>query len=348
MKVMRKFLCLLLIVVMMICTIGIVAADGSVGPASDNVRMHISVDGSIDSTCAVNDSKLFIANCKGMDFSTTKEMGVFCFDINNGNLKWFRSIGEITSTITVKDGKVFVGTKAGALFCLDEETGNTIWNVSGIASGYWGLTGTPLVYDGVVYVTSPTQHKLMGYDIETGYLVLERSLGSNGGIVFTSPTLSSANNLLVINGTGILEVSPANGLINSYTLPSPITEGSSIVTHGEAIYFNANGVLYRINTTGKWTEAWNISTLTPTTPIVTDTAVYVSQSGTLAAYNITTGEALDGFTTHIRDGAHDYLNPLLVGNTIYYAVNGVCGEIFAINATTGAEEWNFRDRKSVV
>ena len=341
MKKMRGFFFLLFIIVLMICTIGVATADEPTGPTSNNVRMHISVDGGIDSTSAVNDSKLFIANWKSMDFSTTNAMGVFCFDLNNGDLIWFRSIGEVLSGITVADGQVFAGTKSGALFCLDEETGNTLWSVPGIASGYWGLTSTPLVYNGVVYITSPTQHKLLGYDTRNGNLVFQRLLGSSGGIIFTSPTLSSSNNLLVTDDTDILEISPTNDLINSYTLPYAITTGSSIVAHGNSVYLNANGILYRINTTNEWTEIWNVSTLTSTIPVVTDSAVYVSQSGTLAAYNVTTGEALDGFTTHISGGSSSYLNPVLAGDTIYYAMNAHRGKVFAINATTGAEEWNF-------
>ncbi|PAV10078.1 hypothetical protein ASJ83_04355 [Methanocorpusculum parvum] len=276
-----------------------------------------------------------------MDFSTTNAMGIFCFDLNNGDLIWFRSIGEVLSAITVSDGQVFVGTKSGALFCLDEDTGNTVWSVTGITSGYWGLTGTPLVYDDVVYVTSPTQHQLMGYDTRNGNLVFQRALGSKGGIIFTSPTLSSENNLLVTDASGILEISPANDLINSYTLPSAITTGSSIVACEDAIYLNANGILYRINTIGEWAEAWNVSTLTSTIPVVTDSAVYVSQSGTLAAYNITTGDALDGFTPYVSGGSSSYLNPVFAGNTIYYAMNSHRGKVLAINATTGAEEWSF-------
>ncbi len=337
----REFSYLLFIIALMICTIGVASADEPTGPTSDNVRMHLSVDGGIDSTSAVNNSRLFIANWKSMDFSTTNAMGVFCFDLNDGELIWFRSIGEVLSAITVSDGKVFVGTKSGTLFCLDEETGNTVWSVTGITSGYWGLTGTPLVYDGVVYVTSPTLHQLMGYDTRNGNLVFQRLLGSEGGLIFTSPTLSSSNNLLVTDSTSILEVSPTNNLVKSYTLPSAITTGSSIVAHGNSVYLNANGILYRINTIGEWTEAWNVSTLTSTIPVVTDSAVYVSQGGALAAYNITTGEALDGFTMHVSGGSSSYLNPVLAGNTIYYAMNAHRGKVFAINATTGTEEWSF-------
>ena len=341
MKKIREIFFLLIAIVLMICSIGSAAADEPTGPTSDNVRMHITTDGGIDSTSAVHDNRLFIANWKSMDFSTTNAMGVFCFDLTNGDLIWFRSIGEVLSEITVADGQVFAGTKSGALFCLDEETGNTVWSVTGITAGYWGLTGAPLVNDGVVYVTSPTKHQLTGYDTGNGNLVFQRGLGSSGGIIFTSPTLSSSNNLLVMDDTRILEISPANDLVNSYTLPSAITTGSSIVAHGDAVYLNANGILYRINTIGEWTEAWNVSTLTSTTPVVTDSAVYVSQAGTLAAYDITSGEALDGFTTHVSGGSSSYLNPVLAGNTIYYAMNAHCGKVFAINATTGAEEWNF-------
>ena len=341
MKKIREIFFLLIVIVLMICSIGSAAADEPTGPASDNVRMHITTDGGIDSTSAVHDNRLFIANWKSMDFSTTNAMGIFCFDLTNGDLIWFRSIGEVLSEITVADGQVFAGTKSGALFCLDEETGNTVWSVTGITAGYWGLTGAPLVNDGVVYVTSPTKHQLMGYDTGNGNLVFQRGLGSSGGIIFTSPTLSSSNNLLVMDDTRILEISPANDLVNSYALPSAITTGSSIVVHGDAVYLNANGILYRINTIGEWTEAWNVSTLTSTTPVVTDSAVYVSQAGTLAAYDITSGEALDGFTTHVSGGSSSYLNPVLAGNTIYYAMNAHCGKVFAVNATTGAEEWNF-------
>ncbi|MCK9314020.1 MAG: PQQ-like beta-propeller repeat protein, partial [Methanocorpusculum sp.] len=342
MKKMRELFFLLFMIALTVCIIGIAAADEPTGPSSDNVRMHISVDGGIDSTPAVNDSKLFIANWKSMDFYTTKAMGVSCYNLTDGDRIWFRSIGEVVSGITAADGQVFAGTKSGALFCLDEETGNTMWNVSGIVSGnYWGLTSTPLVNNGVVYVTSPTRHMLLGYDISNGNLVFQQLLESNGGIDFTSPALSSSNNLLMTTGTSIIEVSPANGLVNSYNISSDITTGSSIVVHGNAVYLNANGVLYRINTNGEWTEAWNVSTRTSTTPVVTDSAVYVSQSGNLTAYNVTTGEALEGFTTHISGGSSGYLNPVLAGNTIYYAMNAHQGKVFAINATTGTEEWNF-------
>ncbi|MDO5846018.1 MAG: PQQ-binding-like beta-propeller repeat protein, partial [Methanocorpusculum sp.] len=338
-----------IVIIFALCIAGCCILPASAGPADSSVQMHISVDGGVDSTAAVNGSQVYFANWKSMDFNTASAMGVACYNISTGEKLWFRTIGEVLAGLTVENDRVFAATKNGELFCLNETTGETVWSVSGIsANSYWGITGKPLVLGSTVYLYSNMQKALFGYDTANGVCVLRYGLADSFGtsLIYAAPTTSSAGNILLLTGTAAVELTPENSVVNAYQLPA-FTTGSSIIEDGGALFFNAGGVLYCINTTGVWHETWNVSTETATTPAVTAGVVYVAQNGNLAAYNRSTGEPLDGFTTHVSGGTSGYLVPAVdeTADRVYYAMNDMSshgqGKLYCLNASTGSELWSF-------
>ncbi|SER14116.1 outer membrane protein assembly factor BamB family protein [Natrinema salaciae] len=91
--------------------------------------------------------------------------GVRVLEADDGNRRWKRDLGgnATEGAAAVADGTVFVADNGsdGELHALDLETGETEWSIP------YGYEATPVVADGVVYVTSGG-YELVGFDAESG------------------------------------------------------------------------------------------------------------------------------------------------------------------------------------
>ena len=92
-----------------------------------------------------------------------------CNDLQTGRLLWRKKFESnfIRSGLTVSDGKVFAGCEDTNFYCLDAETGNTLWQLNGIAGG----SHKPFVMNGVVYFTRTL---LYAVDTQTGQYLWKR------------------------------------------------------------------------------------------------------------------------------------------------------------------------------
>jgi outer membrane protein assembly factor BamB len=105
-----------------------------------------------------------------------------CNDIYTGKLLWKKDFESsfIVSGLTVSDGKVFAGCEDTNFYCLDAETGNTLWQLNGVAGG----SHKPFVMNGVVYFT---RTYLYAVDIQNGQVLWKRECpeqAQNGSVYF--------------------------------------------------------------------------------------------------------------------------------------------------------------------
>lgn len=116
----------------------------------------------IDSSPVVVGNRVVVGTWTGGDyFSATGS--VKAFDAaNNGNLLWTAAVspamGGVASTPCISNGRVYVGSTNGYLYCLDLITGNQIWTRQttdrSTPAGSSRIISSPVVYDGVVYITN--------------------------------------------------------------------------------------------------------------------------------------------------------------------------------------------------
>ncbi len=156
------------------------------------------------------------------------EEQVLCFQALTGALLWTATnsgryanpIGGEgpRSTPTVADGRVLTLGSNGWLQCLDLSTGRRLWgtnvvSLTGASVPEWGVSGSPLVAKGRVYVGAGGRNNqsLLIFDVGTGELI---GAGGSGAIDYASPslvTLAGQEQILVVNHHEIAAHNPLTG-----------------------------------------------------------------------------------------------------------------------------------------
>ncbi|MGH9462708.1 MAG: PQQ-binding-like beta-propeller repeat protein, partial [Vicinamibacteria bacterium] len=120
------------------------------------------------------------------------------------------------ATPTLSEGRAYTFGATGILNVLDARDGRVVWSRD-VASDadtkvpYWGFASSPLVVDDVVVIAAAG--KLVAYDLATGELRWINPTGSGG---YSSPqlaTLDGVRHILLLNGTGVIGVAPADGTL---------------------------------------------------------------------------------------------------------------------------------------
>jgi len=182
------------------------------------------------------------------DFAFTQEQRgpietVVCYELRTGRERWTHgepvrfsaSHGDgPRSTPTIVDGRVYVMGATGLLTCLDGATGNVNWQQETLADPanqnlIWGMSGSPLVVDGIVIVTpgGAPGRSIVAYRCDDGSFLW--SAGDDMA-AYASPMLvdlAGRPQILSFNGDGLRGHDAANG--TPLWLHPWITHGSSRV-----------------------------------------------------------------------------------------------------------------------
>lgn len=119
--------------------------------------------------------------------------GVTMYEADDGDVRWARALdGNATEgAAAVAEDRAFVADGLQSLYALDLETGEDEWSTS------FSHEVTPVVADGVVYITMATT--LVTFDAETG----ERRFTYEGDVYFSPPAVGDGT-LYVVDGDRIL------------------------------------------------------------------------------------------------------------------------------------------------
>ena len=153
-----------------------------------------------------------------------EEEVVACYKASTGQPVWahrdkarfFESVGGAgpRGTPTLHNGRVYAFGATGILNALDATTGNILWsrNVATETKTeipFWGFASSPLVIGDVVIIAA--SGNLVGYDAATGN---QKWIGPTGAGGYSSPqlvTIDGVEQVLLINGSGVVSIAPADG-----------------------------------------------------------------------------------------------------------------------------------------
>ncbi len=178
-------------------------------------------------------------------FYTQEQRGedevVSCYTLSTGEPVWRHSdqarFWESNAgagprgTPTLDAGHLYTFGGTGIVSALDATDGTVVWsrNASsdtGAKLPIWGFSSSPLVLDDLVIVAA--SGALLAYDLATGE---PRWLGPVGGEGYSSPqlfTIAGVPQILMLNGTGLSSVTPADGKLlwehawSGYPIVSPV------------------------------------------------------------------------------------------------------------------------------
>jgi outer membrane protein assembly factor BamB len=155
---------------------------------------------------------------------------VVCYNLLSGEELWAHSdaahynttiAGEgPRATPTIHSNRVYTLGSTGKLNCLDIRTGKPIWQKdilqeNGAGVPEWGISGSPLVFHGLVIVYSGAKsgRSLLAYSAGDGKQIWA---SGDSGIDYSSPMLASfagQDQILIFTPPGIAAHNPTNGAL---------------------------------------------------------------------------------------------------------------------------------------
>ncbi|MBP7299589.1 MAG: PQQ-binding-like beta-propeller repeat protein [Methanoculleus sp.] len=291
-----------------------------------------------DGSLAVHNGKVFVPTWPDMDFADNDPMGLVCYDAATGTELWTNELGGTSigsvSGAAIADGQVYLGGTDGRLYCIDEEMGETLWTSGQIdATGYFGLSSSPLVYEGTIYALSASDGVLHAFTPEG----IEPWSFSTGGAVgyFTSPAAAGGKIFVAGNGSNLFCIDAATHTAAWSTALPAAVKSTPAIGDGKVYVTTAERLHALDASTGA--EIWSASLGgTSSTPAVAGETIIAGSSDGLHAYDAGTGTLLWDFP-----GARVDVSPVVAGNLVYAATNEKAGTVYAVDTRTGEEVWSY-------
>ena len=180
------------------------------------------------------------------------------------------------ATPAVNGGRVYALGATGILNALDARTGAVLWsrnaaNDTGAKLPGWGFAGSPLVLDDLVIVA--TSGRLAAFEAATGNVRWRAPVRAGG---YSSPqlmTLDGVAQILLLNGDGVMSVSPVDGKMlwdHAWSgvpmlQPASTADGDVLITSGDMMGGMGTRRIALTHNAGTWgaTERWSSRGLKP-------------------------------------------------------------------------------------
>jgi outer membrane protein assembly factor BamB len=221
-------------------------------------------------------------------------------------------------------GSFGLPTHAGGIYATRVKDGSFAWFQA--ASSVWDIIGTPVISNGVAYMTT-LFGSLDAFDLKTGTQLWGAHTGGP-----LHPTV--ANGVIYLPNGALTAVDASNGAtlwsagagLSSSAYPAVSATGTVIVP-------GADGNLYAFNgSTGA--PVWTKPGGGDSSPAIVGNVVYMASSnGTIYARHVTTGTLVWSVAT----GGSLY-SPAVAGGVVYAPAQG--GSLYAIQASTGTTNWS--------
>ncbi|NLA37785.1 MAG: PQQ-binding-like beta-propeller repeat protein, partial [Methanomicrobiales archaeon] len=288
---------------------------------------------------AVHNGKVFVPTWPDMNFADANPMGLVCYDATTGAELWTNELGGAgigsVSGVAIENGRVYLGGTDGCLYCVDEETGETLWESDRIDETAWfGLTSSPLVYDGVIYTLSASDGVLHAFNLDgTVAWIFETG---NGVLSFTSPSACDGKIYCAGNRSQIFCIDPSTQSAVWTFYQGGSVKSSPVIGEDGIVYFTTSSRLYALDgATG--TELWNsFVTGTAATPALAGGRIYAGAYNGLHCLDMSTGDEIWHFPASEMNVA-----PVVAGSLVYAATNEAAGTLYAVDAGTGEEVWSY-------
>lgn len=192
---------------------------------------------------------------------TTSDNRLLAASINSGEILWRHTgVSELTAfygsaSPAVKDDLAVVAYSSGEVFGINNNQGRENWtelialggDAAKAASILNDVTATPLIVDGIVYVTSHSDN-LSAFNISNGFRIWEQPVGSG-----TTPWVADKFIFIVSNKNELVALNRFDGRVKWVTeLPFEDEDESAIFTGpilaGGSLYVVSNqGALYQFS-----------------------------------------------------------------------------------------------------
>lgn len=215
------------------------------------------------------------------------------------------------ATPTFADGKLYSLGATGVLVCLDAATGKLLWEQNVFRENaaknlVWGMSGSPLVYDGLVVVNpgaqqgNPSSRAVLAFQADTGRLAwgTETAMAS-----YASPMLvelAGARQLLIFDAQGLASLDPGTGQRlwrQEWISDFDINAAQPVLVEGDRLLLSsgAGTALFHISQEkNQWQveELWRNRNLKASyaNPVVHDGYIYGLDEGILACLDLESGE----------------------------------------------------------
>ena len=245
-------------------------------------------------------------------------------------------------TVTAEDGStrkykvwvngnstVFIGSANGFVYALDAGSGQVQWSFNGGKP-----MGSPIYYQGKIYVTEPQGGSVYCLDAETGSSIWSFA---NPGTKYTTPCVykgavyvgytNTHSGLYALNATTGSLLWTASGAYDVLLANPTAVDDYVVITGfntGLKVFNSSNGNLVWKNYPG----------IVKANPLVAGGAVYVgSESKLLTAYDLATGNII----WQNDNGPNPSGTPVMVNDVIYLSRSSY---MYALNRLNGAVIWS--------
>lgn len=191
----------------------------------------------------------------GRVFVGSTDKSLYCLDAEDGTKIWSVTIGSaIKSSAAVSDDKVFVGSDNGNVYCFNATTGNQIWSYSTQGS----VVSSPAVFNGRVYVGS-YDGKLYCLNEDTGELLWSFTTGH---AISSSPSVNQEYVYIGSKDKNLYCLDAMTGAkIWEYSTGGFIDYSSAAIANGKVFVGSGDNKLYCFGATPQ-----NNPPTTPSTP----------------------------------------------------------------------------------
>jgi eukaryotic-like serine/threonine-protein kinase len=267
---------------------------------------------------------------------------------STANQMWRFATGSfVYSSPAVSDGLVFANSWDTNVYAIDEYSGQQKW------SFYTGsvIFSSPAVANGMVYVASRNGGILYALNEQTGSEVWGR--GTLNFYIASSPAIADgkvfygswcASGCFQFGQFVALDASTGAVVWGNPTLPSAPVASSPAVDNGRVFFGLDDGTVTALNeTTGKaiWSVVPGGVVTIRNAPAIAYGRIYIGTAKGFFALDELTGTTDWSFNTGNANATS-----AAVSNGVVYFGTGK-GNIYAVNATTGAQKWVYTTGASV-
>lgn len=285
----------------------------------------VTLDGPV-SYPIIADGRVFITAKNSSGKSGTS---LYALDAANGRKLW----GPVDlggtgywSALTYENGQVFALNVSGLLQAFDAVTGETNWRAG--MTGQYQFSAAPTAVGGVVYVGGAgIGGTLYAVEEKKGFILWKASVESGDT---SSPAVSTDNSSVFVSYCQVYGFSTTSGARIWHD--NDLCEGigaTSVYANGQLYVRNNGGMIYNAST-GAAAGAFTSNQI----PAIGEKTGFFMNNRTLQGIDLATRKVLWSFS---GDGTLTTA-PIVIDQTVI--VGSSSGQVFAVNADTGAQIWN--------
>lgn len=274
---------------------------------------------------------------QGTIYACSLDGSTYAFQGASGALLWRHATGfDNTSAPAVARGVVYVGS--GSIYALNAQDGSERWHYPTPDV----VTSSPVITNDVLYAGSYGD-RVYALNTASGML---RWQYNTGGRVYVDPVVAAGTVFFGSGNAGptLYAVNAQDGkLLWHNPMPVQAVPSSLAVANG-VLYIGSRNFLYALNP-HNGAILWRRPMATPFTPLIAGGVIYLA-SGSTGVYALNASDGTLRWHTQLYPmRAGETTRPVLLKGEVYVGTidRGVSPPkafIYALNASTGAEDWD--------